>query len=86
MIDNPAGLPQEEADKIAHELIEGFISSLNNDTDIILHKSYSAISDEFRNLKKPNSKEDQNMIDTRLSVIFEETATLIDEFGERLFK
>lgn len=86
LIDNPSILPQKKADVIAYQLIEAFLSLLNEQKELERHKSYTALKDEYRNLTKKNNKEDQHMIDTRLSVVFEEIATLIDEFGERLFK
>ena len=82
---NHPDMSQAKADAISRELINAFITLMSKRDEVQNHKSTIAIQDEYQNLIKEDSQEDQAMIDTRTSVVFEEIATLIDEFGERLF-
>lgn len=74
-----------EANNISLELIEEFTKDLVVKTDYLTsHKSYRAVIQEL-NCLKANHDEDQEMSDMRLSVVFEEIANLIEEFGDGLF-
>lgn len=85
LIKNPS-MSLEKANGIAFGLIEELVSEYMQDNDEIKkHKSHIAICDELECLKH-NEGEDQEMTDMRLSVIFEEMAKLMEEFGDNLFR
>lgn len=81
---NNPEMSQEEADHISIELIEKFLSYCVNIEGEKSVKSYANIQDELHVLKI--KKEHQEMVDTRLAIVFEEIAELIDLQGEGLFK
>jgi hypothetical protein len=85
LIFNPS-MSQEKADKISIELIETFLSLIKNKKDENVLKSYDAICDELSNLKDKTKNEEQEMVDTRLSIVFQEISNMIDNSGETLFK
>lgn len=76
-------MPQEEADAIAVELIEVFVSYCRNPQGHETEKSLEAIADELGCLK--NNNEAQEMNDTRFAIIFQEIASLLEGQGETLF-
>ena len=79
-------MSQNEANLLSLTLTQEFLSSIRNKTDTSIKKSVSAINYELKNLKKENSKETQEMIDTRMSIIFQEISEMIDNSGEGLFR
>ena len=85
LINNPS-MKQQKADKIAINLTEIFLEMVKIKDNEAINKSKSAIIDEITNLKKPHSNEAQAMIDTRMSIIFQEISEMIDSTGESLFK
>ena len=84
LIKNPSML-QKEADMRSRTLIEHFLTLIRQDIqDAKTNKSIRAINDELSCLKE-NSGEDQSMVDTRLSIVLEEIADLLESQGENLF-
>ena len=84
LVRNPS-MEKEEADATAIELVESFAALCKSSAaNVMDHKSYNAIRDEIQCLKG-NSGEDQEMIDVRLSVVFQEMSNLMEDFGEGLF-
>lgn len=83
LIQNPS-IDQKEADDIAKQLINVFLELCINPQGSDAHKSLQAIQDEMDCLKK-NTQEDQEMVDTRMSVILAEIADLLEDQGETLF-
>lgn len=84
LIKNPA-LPQDTADAHAVELAVAFAKFCKSaDSRIASHKSFIAVNDEIECLKS-NASEDQEMVDMRMSVVFQEMSNLMEEFGEGLF-
>ncbi|HLD21793.1 MAG TPA: hypothetical protein VJB65_02740 [Patescibacteria group bacterium] len=77
-------MPQAEADTISLHLIEKFIEYCVNAEGEKSEKSFNNIKDEYESLK--NENEPQAIVDTRLSIIFEEIAELLELQGEGLFK
>jgi hypothetical protein len=84
LINNPS-MNLEKADKLSIELIETFLNMIKNKTDKDILKSYNAICDELKNLKDKTKKEEQVMVDTRFSIIFQEISEMLDNGGESLF-
>jgi hypothetical protein len=79
-------MKEVEADTIAIELAQHFLDGCTAGApDVKIHKSYSAIQVELECLRG-NTDEHQKMKDTRLSVVFDEMSTLIEEFGPALFE
>ncbi|MCK5476572.1 MAG: hypothetical protein KAI55_01490 [Candidatus Aenigmarchaeota archaeon] len=76
---------QEEADKIALDLIRSFVSYCKNVEGVKAKKSFENIKEEF-NCIENNENEPQAIVDTRLSTIVEEIAELLELEGESLFK
>ena len=86
LIDEPS-MKQKEADKISVALIEEFLSLIKMKNNSDVNKSIQAIKDELRNLSDEDSvNEVQEMVDTRMSIIFQEIGNMIDNAGEGLFK
>jgi len=97
LIGTPA-MEQKEADGIVLELISSFINVCVDDEDVRAHRSFEAIvfeldcleknheKDEFdKNGEKTKGYEIQEMVDTRMAIVFSEMSNLIEEFGPRLF-
>lgn len=90
LISSPA-MSQKQADDISRELIREFLriclqsggSGSDLTEEIRNHKSFGAVEFELGCLDE--NEEDQQMVDTRMSVIFSEIANLIDVFGPQLF-
>ncbi len=90
LISNPS-MKQEPADDISRDLIREFLriclgSSGNSGElteEIRTHKSFVAVEFELKCLEE--NTEGQQMVDTRMSVIFSEIANLVDVFGPQLF-
>jgi hypothetical protein len=79
-------MQEKEADMIAIELAQHFLDGCKAGApEVQTHKSYSAIQVELECLRD-NTDEQQVMKDTRLSVVFDEISTLIEEFGPALFE
>ena len=86
LIDSPS-MKQEEADKISIGLIKELLSLIKMKNNESVDKSIGAINDELRNLSDEYSvNEVQEMIDTRMSIVFQEIAEMIENSGENLFK
>lgn len=83
LIKNPS-MWQKEADTITITLLKEFISLCKTVRSSNWENSLQAVKDEIFCLEN-NTNEDQEMIDTRLSVVFNEIATLLEEEGELLF-
>jgi len=81
---NPS-MSQKNADAIAIELIENFVSYCINIESGKARKSFENLKDELNCLKN-NKKEPQEVVDSRLSTIFKEIAELLEIQGEFLFK
>lgn len=77
-------MEQEKADKISIRLIESFVGYCTNIEGDKSEKSFEHVNEELKALKE--NDEPQEMVDTRLSIIFEEIAELMDLQGEGLFK
>ena len=77
-------MKQQEADNIAISLIKIFVWYCRKPTDHLSQKSFQAINDELYCLEN-NTNESQHVTDTRLSVVFQEIATLLELEGESLF-
>lgn len=77
-------MPQDEADAISIGLIEQFVGYCVNVQGSQSEKCFANIKDELSSLKQ--KKESQAIVDTRLSVIFEEMAELLELQGESLFR
>lgn len=75
---------QATADEISIRMIEQFTVYALNVQGSDSEKSYANILDELASLK--NKEEPQPVVDTRLSVIFEEMANLLELQGESLFR
>ena len=68
-------------------LIEEFLSLIKMKNNSDVNKSIQAIRDELRNLSDEDSvNEVQEMVDTRMSIVFQEIAEMIENSGENLFK
>lgn len=79
-------MDEKEADAIAIDLAQQFVDGCKAGApEVQLHKSYAAIQVELECLRA-NTDEEQRMKDTRLSVVFDEMSTLIEEFGPALFE
>lgn len=92
LIEKPS-MKQEEADKIVLELIRSFVDSCDKRDDVTKHRSYQAIESELtclaNNIGKNESDdefEEQEMVDTRMAIVFSEMSNLIEEFGPSLFE
>jgi len=83
LVKNPS-MNQKIADKIALSLIKIFVSYCKNSIDMDSKKSLEAICDELWCLEH-NINEEQEIIDTRLAIIFQEIASLLEGQGETLF-
>ena len=83
LVFNPS-MTQAEADVIVLNLLKDLIGRMSNQESVKNNKSYLAILDEVSCLER-NKTEDQEMVDTRLSVVFRELASLLEDFGEFLF-
>ncbi len=83
LVKNPS-MPQEEADRISLNLIKVFMSYCVNPQGSEVEKSMEAIKDELQCLEN-NKNEDQEMVDTRLAIIFQEIASALENQGETLF-
>ncbi len=77
-------MSQAIADEISICMIEQFTKYAINIQGSESEKSYANILDELASLKQ--KKEPQSVVDTRLSVIFEEMANLLELQGESLFR
>jgi hypothetical protein len=84
LIQNPS-MSQKDADEIAMNLIQDFLKLCINPQWHSTKKSIQAIYDEVHALEH-NNNENQEMIDTRLWVVFTEIANLLESQGETLFK
>lgn len=84
LIQKPS-MTQEEADKIAVNLIQSFVSACIHPQWFDSHKSISLIQNELQAISN-NKDEDQEMVDTRFWVIFIEISNLLESQGETLFK
>jgi len=77
-------MDQTKADEISTNLIDSFVMyCINVDTEKA-QKGIENIKDELNSLK--TKEEPQAVVDTRLSIIFEEIAGLLESQGESLFK
>lgn len=83
LVKNPS-MKQEEADAISLKLIKTFVSYCKNPQSNDSEKSLEAINDELWCLDN-NTGEEQEMVDTRLAIIFQEIASLLEGQGETLF-
>ncbi len=83
LVKNPA-MSQDEADKISLHLIKLFMSYCTNPQTEDSQKSIDAINDELWCLT--NNTEDQEMVDTRFAILFQEVASLLEGQGETLFQ
>lgn len=91
LIKQPA-MEQRDADEIVLKLIDSFIDVCVMNDDVKKHRSFNAIQTELQCLKenhnKSNTDEDferQEMVDTRMAIVFSEMSNLIEEFGAALF-
>ncbi len=84
LIKNPS-ISQKEADKKAIELIQQFLTYCINPIGNSSNKKIENIKEEVICIQN-NTREKQEMKDTRFAVIFEEIASLIEEQWETLFK
>jgi len=85
LIRNPS-MAESDADAIAIELAQHFLDGCRSGVpEVKDDKSYLAIAVELECLRE-NATESQKMKDTRLSVVFDEIASLMDKFGPALFE
>lgn len=75
---------QKKADEISTNLINTFVAFCINPQGNESQKSLEAINDELWCLGN-NENEDQEMIDTRFAIIFQEIANLLESQGQTLF-
>ncbi len=78
-------ISRDRSEKISTHLIEKFLMYSTNIADEKTRKSYRNIQLEL-NCIRSNKNELQAIRDTRLSVIFEEMACMLENQGESLFK
>src|SRR3989339_2274425 len=76
-------MTQKKADDLSKELIRIFLKKCQNFQGHQAKSCYHIIQVELQFLENP---ENQKIVDTRLSIIFEEIRELIDIQGEGLFK
>lgn len=91
LIRRPA-MNQREADEIVLNLIRSFMSACSQREEVATHRSYEAIRFELECLianadipERDITKELQEMVDTRMAIVFSEMSNLIEEFGPSLF-
>ncbi len=84
LIRQPA-MDQKKADKIVLDLIDSFVESCSKSDEVRHHRSYKAIGFEVHCLRN-NHKEEQEMVDTRTSIVFSEMSNLLERFGPGLFE
>lgn len=86
LIRHPA-MGQDEADQIVFSLIDSFVAACSPRQEVVSHRSFKAIQFELDCLKaNVDHTEKQEMVDTRMAIVFSEMSNLIEEFGPSLFE
>jgi hypothetical protein len=83
LIRNPS-MNQKKADEISLKLIRKWVNYCKKDLSGEGIKSLKAINDELWCLS--NNNEEQELVDNRLGVIFEEIAGLLESYGDSLYR
>jgi len=84
LMNNPS-MKQKKADYLSIELINNFLSFIDN-SNFEMKKSIYRIKNELKSISNSEkNNEMQEMVDIRLSMIFEEIWKLIDNYWETLF-